>query len=67
MTNTLYNNLLTGVFGGDKYETYFKYINSYNLSSFYCDRNDDYSNGINYAKSLICCYVAYNNWFIRHY
>lgn len=31
------------VFGGGKYEKYFKYIVTYNLSSFYCDRNGDYS------------------------
>ena len=59
--------MFLSVFGGGKYEKYFKYINTHNLSSFYCDRNNDYSDGINSSKSCICCYAAYNFRIIRYY
>lgn len=54
------------VFGGGKYEKYFKYIVTYNLSSFYCDRNGDYSNGSVNTKSCLCSYDFADYWNIRH-
>ena len=53
--------------GGGKYEKYFKYIVTYNLSSFYCGRHDAHSAGSNYAEPCVRNNDTAYRWYLRYH